>query len=61
MEKERILDGFVVATGYERKHAIQLMNAKAEPEKQKKRSARQKYDEQTRQALYILSSIQLIK
>jgi hypothetical protein len=51
-EKGRILDGFVAATGYDRKHAIQLMNATAEPEKSKERPARQTYDEQTRQALY---------
>jgi len=49
--KGKILDGFVAATGYDRKHAIQLMNSTAEPEKPKERLARQKYDEQTRQAL----------
>jgi len=46
MVKEKILDGFVAATGYDRKHAIQLMNSTAEPEKPKERLARQKYDEQ---------------
>ena len=51
MNKGKILDGFVAATGYDRKHAIQLMNSTAEPEKSKERLARQKYDEQTRQAL----------
>jgi hypothetical protein len=52
MDKRKILDGFVAATGYDRKHAIQLMNSTAEPEKPKQRLACQKYDEQTRQALY---------
>lgn len=52
MEKGKILDGFVAATGYDRKHAIQLMNNTAEPEKPKERLTCQKYDEQTRQALY---------
>jgi hypothetical protein len=52
MDKGKILDGFVAATGYDRKHAIQLMNSTAEPEKPKKRLASQKYDEQTRQVLY---------
>jgi len=52
MDKGKILDGFVAATGYDRKHAIQLMNSTAEPEKPKERLASQKYDEQTRQALY---------
>jgi hypothetical protein len=52
MDKEKILVEFVAATGYDRKHAIQLMNSTAEPEKPKERRASQKYDEQTRQALY---------
>lgn len=52
IDKGKILDGFVAATGYDRKHAIQLMNSTAEPEKPKERLASQKYDEQTRQALY---------
>ncbi len=52
IDKGKILDGFVAATGYDRKHAIQLMNSAAEPEKPKERLASQKYDEQTRQALY---------
>ena len=52
MDKGKILDGVVAATGYDRKHAIQLMNNTAEPEKPKERLACQKYDEQTRQALY---------
>lgn len=52
MDKRKILDGFVAATGYDRKHAIQLMNSTEEPEKPKQRLACQKYDEQTRQALY---------
>lgn len=32
-EKGKILDGFVVATGYGRKHAIQILNDPVEPEK----------------------------
>ncbi|WP_262966911.1 hypothetical protein [Methylobacter psychrophilus] len=52
IDKGKILDGFVAATGYDRKHAIQLMNSKAEPEQPKERLGSQKYDEQTRQALY---------
>jgi hypothetical protein len=50
MDKGKILDGFVTATGYDRKHAIQLMNSTAEPEKPKQRLTSQKYDEQPRQA-----------
>ena len=37
IDKGKILDGFVAATGYDRKHAIQLMNSTAEPEKPKER------------------------
>jgi hypothetical protein len=38
MEKgRRILDGFVADIDYDRKHAIQLMNNTAEPEKPKER------------------------
>jgi len=51
-EKGKILDGFVVATGYDRKHAIQLLNSTEVKEKPKQRLASQKYDEQTRQALF---------
>ena len=29
IDKGKILDGFVAATGYDRKHAIQLMNSTA--------------------------------
>jgi len=43
----------MAATGYDLKHAIQLMNSTAaEPEKPKERLACRKYDEQTRQAQY---------
>ena len=51
-DKGKILDGYVVATGCGRKHAIQLINSTAEPEKLKIRQSSQKYDEQTRQALF---------
>jgi hypothetical protein len=51
-EKGKILDGFVAATGYDRKHAIQLLNSTEVLEKPKQRLASQKYDEQTRQALF---------
>ncbi len=51
-DKGKILDGFVAATGCGRKHVIQLINSTAEPEKPKVRQSSQKYDEQTRQALF---------
>lgn len=50
-EKGKILDGFVAATGYERKYATHLLNSTAAPAAPTKRPATQKYDEQVRQAL----------
>jgi hypothetical protein len=50
-DKVRVLDGFVAATGYERKYAIVLLNNAEMPATPKKRPASQKYDEQVRQAL----------
>ncbi|MCH9692427.1 MAG: hypothetical protein K0U59_10280 [Gammaproteobacteria bacterium] len=49
--KGKILDGFVVATGYERKYAIGLLNSTEDSIKPKPRQANLKYDEQVRQAL----------
>jgi len=50
-EKGKILDGFVAATGYERKYAIQMLNGDELPIIRKARPGSQKYDEQVRQAL----------
>ncbi len=50
-DRSKLLDGFVAATGYERKYAIQLLNSAEMPILPKKRPASQKYDEQVRQAL----------
>lgn len=49
--KRKLLDGFVAATGYERKYAIQLLNSDEMPVLPKNRPASQQYDEQVRQAL----------
>ena len=49
--KRKILDGFVAATGYERKYAIQLLNSEEMSVLPKKRPISQQYDEQVRQAL----------
>ena len=51
IEKRKLLDGFVAATGYERKYAIQLLNKDEMPVLPKKRPGSQLYDEQVRQAL----------
>jgi len=51
VDRSKLLDGFVAATGYERKYAIQLLNSAEMPTLPKKRPASQKYDEQVRQAL----------
>jgi hypothetical protein len=48
-EKTKILDGFVAATGYERKYAILLLSKKIQlpqDERKRKRSGGQIYDEQ---------------
>lgn len=49
-EKQQVLDGFVAATGYNRKHAIVLLNGK-KLLKEGTRSRRSKYDEDVRDAL----------
>ncbi|MCN4145259.1 MAG: hypothetical protein LC437_09690 [Thiohalomonas sp.] len=49
--KGKILDGFVAATGYERKYSIQLLNNRKPPVEPPKHRSSQKYDEQVRQAL----------
>jgi hypothetical protein len=55
LEKGKILDGFIAASGYDRKYAIRLMNGEniaknAAP----KRQSMVKYDEQVKQALLTL-------
>lgn len=45
------MDGFVAATGYELKNAIQLLNSNVMPVLPKNRPASQQYDEQVQQAL----------
>ncbi len=49
--KGKILDGFVAATGYDRKYSIQLLNATKKPSVTQKRSLPKKNDAQLRQAL----------
>jgi hypothetical protein len=51
-QKSRILDGFIAASGYDRKYAIKLLNSNAVINKPAQtRQSRVKYDEQVRQAL----------
>lgn len=50
--KSKLLDGFVAASGYDRKYAIKLLNSTDEINKPPRpRQSRVKYDEQVRQAL----------
>ncbi|MCG6202989.1 ISNCY family transposase, partial [Psychromonas antarctica] len=51
IDKGKILDGIVAATGYERKYTIQLLNAINQNISPKKRKTPHRYDEQLRQAL----------
>ena len=51
MNKGRVLDGVIAATGYERKYAIHLLNGAEVPASPKRRHACQKYDDQVRGAL----------
>lgn len=51
VNKGKILDGFVAATGYERKYAIQLLNSTEKPAESPRHRSSQKYDDQVRQAL----------
>jgi hypothetical protein len=51
IDKGRVLDGFIAATGYERKYAIRQLNSAEAPSTPKRRLACQKYDDQVRQAL----------
>jgi hypothetical protein len=51
LDKGRVLDGFIAATGYERKYAIRQLNSAGAPATPKRRLACQKYDDQVRQAL----------
>lgn len=53
-DKGKILDGFVAATGYGRKHAIQLLHSPPAPVEPTPRLTYRKYDEQVRQALYVV-------
>lgn len=50
-DKGRILDGFIAATGYERKYAIRLLNSSDVITAHPDRPASKKYDDQVRQAL----------
>ena len=52
-EKGKILDGFVAASGYDRKYAIRLLRSTANinKKKAKRQAKRRKYDEAVRQAL----------
>ncbi len=49
-EKQQILDGFVAATGYNRKHAIVLLNGSSKAQETAKSRAR-KYDREVSEAL----------
>lgn len=49
-ERQKLLDGFVVATGYNRKHATVLLN-KVATEPPEKRSRRKKYNYEIKEAL----------
>lgn len=49
-EKQRLLDSFVAATGYNRKHAISLLNAKGTSDEHSRSRAR-KYDDEVTEAL----------
>ncbi len=52
LEKGKILDGFVAASGYDRKYAIKLLNSNNEMNRlPKQRQSRVKYDKQVKQAL----------
>ncbi|WP_141567177.1 hypothetical protein [Glaciecola punicea] len=54
IDKGRVLDGFVAATGYERKYATRLLNNDETTTALRKRHDSQKYDEQVKQALISL-------
>lgn len=55
IDKGRIVDGFVAATGYERKYAIRLLNAPVKSVIKQAGSAKQVvYSEQVKQALISL-------
>ena len=55
LAKGKILDGFIAASGYNRKYAIKLLNATGDIIKSSnKRCSRVKYDEQVRQAIIAL-------
>jgi hypothetical protein len=50
--KTKLLDGFVAASGYDRKYAIKLLNSKETINKPPQtRQSKIKYDEQVKQAL----------
>ena len=55
LDRNKVIDGFVAATGYERKYAIKLLNTPVALEiKQRKSTKRVIYDEQVKQALVSL-------
>lgn len=50
-EKKQILDGFVQASGYNRKHAVTLLNTRIVEKDRRERNRTQKYDAEVQQAL----------
>ena len=53
-EKAKILDEFVAITGYHRKHAIRVLNAKVKPSTRRPRANQRRiYDEAVREALIV--------
>lgn len=53
-ERKMILDQFVAVTGYHRKHAIRLLNGRAEVVQPKPRGTKSIYDEAVKEALIVL-------
>ena len=54
VDKGKILDGFVAATDYDRKYAIQILNAETLPDQDRSRRSVKKYDDQVRLSLITL-------
>jgi len=53
-EKTKILEGFITVTGYQRKHAIYLLNKKAKKVNCKKLHSNIQYDQMTCDALIFI-------
>ncbi len=53
-ERVKLIDGFIAATGYDRKYALKLMNKKPEPPKAQQRNRYRQYDEEVQQVLATL-------